>query len=243
MPRNLELFLKNCDNSWADILTDAFATLPESYVNNLTCSTDWLPGIENIFNAFSLPLPKVTTILLGESPYPRATSANGYAFWDNAVTDLWSPTGLSKSVNRATSMRNWLKLLLLLREDLQPTDLSQRAISQVNKQPLITTLDAFFDKLLSKGFLLLNASLVLSNMPKSKEAKIWHPFMRSVLTGIAKSNSNCTLLLFGNIAQEVVDPSLKKHFNCICAEHPYNISFIHNKVVQDFFRSLDLLAK
>ena len=39
--------------------------------------------------------------------------ANGYAFWDAAVNELWSDNGLSKAVNRATSLRNFIKMLLV----------------------------------------------------------------------------------------------------------------------------------
>lgn len=231
------------DPSWFPILHDAFSTLPQPYVNNLANSDDWLPGKQQLLNAFSIPLSNVTTILLGESPYPRPTSANGYAFWDNAVTTLWSDSGLSKAVNRATSLRNWLKLLLLIRGDLSATDLSQSAIATIDKTPLVATLDNLFDNLLKKGFLLLNACLVLSTMPKAREAKIWHPFMTHVLKTIAAKQRNCNLLLFGNIAEKLIDETLRSNFHCLIAEHPYNISFIHNPSVQAFFKPLHCLDK
>ncbi|HAT31470.1 MAG TPA: uracil-DNA glycosylase, partial [Janthinobacterium sp.] len=48
-----------------------------------------------------------------EGPYPRAASATGVCFMDGAVGALWSEAGLSKPVNRATSLRNFMKMLLL----------------------------------------------------------------------------------------------------------------------------------
>ena len=97
------------------------------------------------------PLSSVRTILFGESPYPREGSANGYAFWDAAVENLWSDSGLSKAVNRATSLRNFIKMLLLARGDLNH-DFSQPAIAQLDKSTFHRTADEFFTGLLNKGF-------------------------------------------------------------------------------------------
>ena len=55
--------------------------------------------------------PQVNYVLFGES-LPRRASANGYAFWDAAVKIMVS-FGNSKTVNRATSLLNILKMLLI----------------------------------------------------------------------------------------------------------------------------------
>src|SRR3989344_708271 len=98
------------DPSWHDCLSQALNKVDPDYLEKLYNNSQWLPGHAKIFNAFTLPVDQVNYILFGESPYPRAHSANGYAFWDAAVTDLWSPIGLSKAVNRATSLRNMIKM-------------------------------------------------------------------------------------------------------------------------------------
>src|SRR5579872_5478996 len=95
--------LEAADISWHACIKQGLAEMDPLYLETLYTDNQWLPGSQNIFNAFSLPVAKVNFLLLGESPYPRAASANGYAFWDAAVKELWSETGLSKSVNRATS--------------------------------------------------------------------------------------------------------------------------------------------
>src|SRR5690349_3968920 len=105
--------------SWQSCLHSALQSMDKAYLDALASTPDWLPGPDKIFNAFSLPVSKVNYLLFGESPYPRAASANGYAFWDAAVSDLWSPQGLSKKVNRATSLRNFLKMLLVAEGLLQ----------------------------------------------------------------------------------------------------------------------------
>src|SRR5687768_2561868 len=99
--------------SWHDCLNTALQQMDLTYLEKLKLTENWLPGPEKIFAAFSLPVSKVNYLLFGESPYPRPTSANGYAFWDAAVTELWSPLGMSKKVNRATSLRNFMKMLLV----------------------------------------------------------------------------------------------------------------------------------
>src|SRR3989338_9603487 len=148
------------DASWHVCIKQALATMDQRYLNELYCSCHWLPGSQHIFNAFSLPVNKINYVFFGESPYPRAASANGYAFWDAHVKELWSETGLSKPVNRATSLRNILKTLLIAEGMLKPENTTQLAISKLDKHSLIQTNQELFQHLLKHGFLLLNATLV-----------------------------------------------------------------------------------
>lgn len=210
------------------------------YLAQLNQSTTWLPGAEKIFNAFSLPLDKVNYVLFGESPYPRAASANGYAFWDAAVNDLWSASGLSKQVNRATSLRNIIKMLLVAEGALDPAHTSQTAITALNKSSFIQRNDELFNHLLSHGFLLLNATPVLHDAPQ-KDARAWLPFMREVLNCLIEQRPQVKLILFGKIAN-TIDGLIPGHQQqSLYAEHPYNLSFITNQEVLDFFRPLHLL--
>ncbi len=72
-----------------------------------------MPGSDQLLAAFKRERSGVRYLLIGESPYPRRESANGIAFYDAAVGSLWSEQGLSKPVNRATSLRNIIKTALL----------------------------------------------------------------------------------------------------------------------------------
>lgn len=63
--------------SWEAVLTRSLQAMDPQYLQSLLDSKRWLPGIGNIFNAFNQPKNDVKYILLGESPYPRAQSANG----------------------------------------------------------------------------------------------------------------------------------------------------------------------
>src|SRR3990167_11287507 len=107
------LSFKPVHPSWKACLQRGLAKMSASYLANLQQKENWLPGPNKIFNGFSLPLHSVKYILFGESPYPRFESANGFAFWDASVKELWSISGLSKKVNRATSLRNIIKMLLV----------------------------------------------------------------------------------------------------------------------------------
>jgi uracil-DNA glycosylase len=213
-----------------------------NYLTALANQPQWLPGASQIFSAFSQALPNVRYVLFGESPYPRAQSANGYAFWDQAVDSLWSEQGLSKAVNRATSLRNFIKMLLLARGDLQNTDLSQTAIAHLDKSTLVQTGTELFQNLLHQGFLLLNVSLVLSAQPVVQDARAWRPFMIEILEQLALMRPAPTLILFGKVASQV-EPFAASHLPRLSAEHPYNISFITHPEVLAFFKPFDLLAK
>lgn len=232
--------LFTADKSWQSILKQALTTLPPNYESELA-NSEFLPASSAIFNAFSLPLNKVNYILFGETPYPRAISANGYAFWDAAVDQIWSTTGLSKAVNRATSLRNFIKMLLVANGLLTPPNLSQDDIANIDKSHLIKTLPELFKHFYDKGVLLLNASLVLRTGKKNTDGKIWQPFMNHILAELYQRRPHVQLILFGQIAKAIDNLPASKPYKKLISEHPYNYSFIFNAEVQQFFQPWRLL--
>lgn len=231
------------DTSWRDCIQHALNTIDPRYLESLYHNSNWLPGKDKIFNAFSLPVNQVNYVLFGESPYPRPQSANGYAFWDAAVTDIWSASGLSKTVNRATSLRNIFKMLLIAEGLLDPKQTSQPAIANIDKQNLVQTSQEFFTNLLNHGFLMLNATPVLQPTKVKNDARAWQPFIQHIMDFLLQKRPQTELLLFGKIAYEIdpliTQPNVKK----IYAEHPYNLSFIHNPEIVAFFKPLHLLRR
>jgi len=223
-----QLALNAIHSSWKECFSTAFQSVDSNYLQLLMKDDSWLPGPDKIFSAFSIPLPQVKRILVGESPYPRQQSANGYAFWDGAVGEIWADENkLSKKVNRATSLRNFIKMLLKA-EGRKP-------------EQSVQTLSALFENLLGHGFLLLNASLVLHPTRKVQEdAKQWRNFIQVILNKVYEVNPKVELILFGKIAQQIL-PLLKYPFKIIQAEHPYNLSFIENPLVLEYFRPLRIL--
>jgi uracil-DNA glycosylase len=111
----------------------------------------------------------------------------------------------------------------------------------MNKNNFIKTNEDFFKNFLSQGFLLLNASLVLQSTAVQKDVKAWQPFLVHVLDFLCRQRPNVQLILLGNLANKVnklIDHlPIKKWYG----EHPYNISFISNPAVLEFFKPLNLL--
>jgi uracil-DNA glycosylase len=227
----------NVNSQWEDIVQNALGTLDKAYWHELCLSTDWLPGLVRVLAAFSRPLNGVRYVLIGESPYPRAESANGYAFWDNAVVDLWGVNGLSARVNRATSLRNFIKMLLVAGGDLSQ-DVSAQAIMRLDVSRYHTTLSALFERMLASGFVLLNASLVYRESEVMHHAKQWQPFILSVLTQLSCIDPTIRLVLFGRVAEKFVAAT---PLSSVHAPHPYNLSFIHHPDVIALFKPLNLL--
>lgn len=240
------LNLNTIHPSWLPCIAKSLLKMDQNYLALLENETNWLPGKEKIFNAFSEPLDNLKFILFGESPYPRQVSANGYAFWDDSVLNLWSETGLDKKVNRATSLRNIIKMLLVAGGHLPAGQTTQENIATLDKSNLVQTSQALFQRLLDHGFLLLNATPVLHPrhiMSPSRDAKAWTPFMHELLMTIIEKKPDVCFLLLGNIAGKI-DKILGNYaVKKIYAEHPYNISFITNPIILNFFAPLQLLEK
>lgn len=228
--------------SWQHCVKEGLTKIDAHYCEHLSHSKDWLPGPEKIFNAFSIPVHDVNYVLFGESPYPRHESANGYAFWDAAVKELWSDYGLSKKVNRATSLRNLIKMLLLAEECLDKEHVSQEAIAAMNKNHLIKTNEELFAHFIQHGFLLLNTTLVLQKHARQKDARAWQPFLQTILTFLLNNRPHTQFILLGRIAK-TIDPLIQSPSQKLYAEHPYNHSFIVNPKVVSFFKPLHLLRK
>ncbi|MBA3660710.1 MAG: uracil-DNA glycosylase [Gammaproteobacteria bacterium] len=229
--------------SWRECIEQGLETLDFHYLQTLYDSEDWLPGHEYIFNAFTLPVSKVQYVLFGESPYPRKKSAIGYAFWDGDVDEIWSPTGLSKKVNRATSLRNIVKMMLLAEGLLNPNKLSQEDIAALDKSHLIQTNQQLFENFQRHGILLLNACPVLQKTSRLKDARAWKPFLATILKFLIKNNPNVKFIYLGKIANNIEPLVQSLHPPALKVEHPYNHSFITNFKVLDFFKPLHLLKK
>ena len=233
-------------DDWRPLLIDALGRLERDYLQSLIDDDSWLPGIDRLLAAFRRDRGGVRYLLIGESPYPRRESANGIAFFDAAVGSLWSEQGLSKAVNRATSLRNIVKTALLaeghLRRDSEGK-ISQQAIAAIDRRGLVETLGELFENLQRTGFLMLNATPVLHPQRKPvQEARYWQAFLERLLELIARqAPAQVTLLLWGKIAKLVEAMPASSNYRKLVCEHPYNISFIDNPEMQGLFAELALL--
>ena len=230
-------------SSWEVLLSKAYASLSDEYRHFLEEDNGYFPSKSSYLNAFNtLPKQKVKYILFGQDPYPREESAGGYAFIDMKVKRIFSDSGLSKEVNKATSLRNFIKMLLLQRANLNSNDVSQEAISHVDKTALISTVDALRVNFEKNGVLLLNTALIFTDKKSSlKHVKAWRPFMQTLLEGLEQQNP--TLILFGTHAKALEKQFNLEKFEAITIEHPYNQSFITNPNAHKVFGSMNLLER
>ena len=254
IPAPLSAALHQAHPSWRPLLLkglEAMVAATPDYLPQLA-EDQYLPTEQRLFAAFALPLEQVRYVLVGEGPYPRAESATGVCFMDGAVGSLWSAEqggGLSKPVNRATSLRNFMKMLLVADGQLSLDNTAGEAMAAVAARArqsagYIQTLAEMQDKLTAQGFLLLNASLVFrSHVAPAKDAKAWLPFFETVMAGLAdQSATTPTMILWGKIAEQLNKLAIMQRFPQICAEHPYNLSFIGNPAMHALFRPMRLLA-
>ena len=242
--------LELADPSWRPHLLrglEAVARANPGYLPALAADA-YLPTDNRLFAAFAQPLARVRYVLVGEGPYPRAESATGVCFMDGAVGELWSAGGLSKPVNRATSLRNFMKMLLVADGQLQPGATGGEAMAPVAAAALangaILTLAELQANLEAEGFLLLNASLVFrAHVKPALDARAWLPFLQVVLAVLAERPVAPTLVLWGKIAEELKKLPETARFPQAVAEHPYNLSFIGHQGMQALFGPMKLLRK
>ena len=226
---------------WRDDIVAAYHALDENY-RKFVENGRYIPSQKRIFNAFkTLPKSKLRYILFGQDPYPREASATGHAFIDGAVRTIFSESGLSKAVNRATSLRNFVKMALVADGRLQPNELSQEAIAALDKRDLIDSIEELRLNFEKNGVLLLNAALLFEEKRAStRHAKAWQPFVGTLLERIG---SDVELILFGNIAKTIQKIPEAGRFRHRCMEHPYNHTFILNKNAHCLFGPMHLLKK
>lgn len=225
------------DTSWQDDINGAFVTLSDAYRNFLEHG-NYFP--RNFLVPFTtLPKEQTKYILFGQDPYPREESASGYAFIDGAVENIFGDSGLSREVNRATSLRNFIKMAFVCRGE---RDVSQSAIASLDKTHLIKTITQLRENFEKNGVLLLNASLVFTDKKSTPlHAKEWLPFMEKFLSCL--ETNDIKLILLGSFASLLHKQIASvQRFEVIVLEHPYNLSFVTNPKAHELFAPMNLLA-
>ena len=248
IPASILQQLDLADPSWRPHLLRglrAVAQADPAYLPALA-EDDYLPTEGRLFAAFAQPLERVRYVLVGEGPYPRAASATGVCFMDGAVGELWSEAGLSKPVNRATSLRNFMKMLLVADGQLRLDDTGGAAMAPVaaasRSNGSIQTLAQLQDNLTAQGFLLLNAALVFrKHVAPAIDARAWLPFLQAVLAVLGERAAPPTLVLWGKIAEQLRKLPETERLPQVVAEHPYNLSFIGHAGMQRLFGPMELL--
>lgn len=221
--------------NWQEILLKAFGELDSEYVKK-TQKTLYFP--KNFLAPFNT-LDKNSTkyILFGQDPYPREESATGYSFIDGGVKSLWSEKGLSKEVNRATSLRNFMKMLLYAENH----PIEKEKIAEINRSEFIDSITDLRDNFEKNGVMLLNIVPIFTTKEDTKRhLKEWIKFTKKFLLELElDNNNNIELILFGELAKTIKKFNLS--FKTHSFEHPYNISFIKNPEVIKLFKQMRLL--
>ena len=232
--------IKQTDPSWHKILTKSLDALPKEYREFLDHDTHYFPNKHNFLNAFSLPLSKTRYILFGQDPYPRRESAIGYAFIDGNVTSLFGQDkGLSKAVNRATSLRNFLKMLFVCEGQLED-DFSKESVIMIDKTPYIDSMVQLKENFEKNGVLLLNMALVFTSKEESNtHIKVWRAFVQRLLKEL--QGEKVELILFGKMAKELERFDEATCFLKHSMPHPYNVGFITDKSAHKLFKPMKLL--
>jgi len=229
------------DPAWARVLEAPAAAMDRAYLRGLE-AMDWLPGAPLMLSPLRKVGPQgVTAVLMGESPYPRRQSAIGESFNDGAVGAIWGSAGLAKPVNKATSLRNIVKMLLVAEGLISPAATATE-IAAVDRCDLVVSLEDLFVRIRAAGILCLNAIPVLT-ANKARDARAWRGFMDLFLANLHRLAPDATLLLFGNFAKDLGTVAGAAGWDTIAAEHPYNVSFINDAAVLDYFRPLHLLRR
>ncbi|PID47429.1 MAG: uracil-DNA glycosylase [Proteobacteria bacterium] len=233
----------NVHKSWQEIINLSLNSLDGKYLDFLYKNEDYFPDFDNFLNAFkTLPREKTKAILFGQDPYPRKKSAIGYAFIDGMVEEIFGQNGFCKEVNKAVSLRNFLKMQLRSQGFLQQNT-NQNAIAKIPKQKLISSIMDLKNNFEKEGILLLNRALVFTSKEQTKlHVKAFKPLMETFLRQICKDRID--LILFGNEAKSIEKLLPKNHnFKLFKTQHPYNISFITDEKNLKYFSKLNLMGK
>ncbi|WP_457594685.1 uracil-DNA glycosylase family protein [Hydrogenimonas sp.] len=226
---------------WQEDIAASYAALDPEY-RAFVERGDFIPARPKLFNAFkTLPRSRLRSILFGQDPYPRAESATGHAFIDGAVEKIFSPTGLDRAVNRATSLRNFVKMALVAEGRLDASDLTQEAIARMDRSGLIDSIDELRCNFEAEGVLLLNTALLFENKrASSRHARAWRPFVATLLERIG---DDVELILFGSIAGTILKIPHASKKRSVTLEHPYNHTFVLNPQAHALFGPMHLLNR
>ncbi len=213
LPENWENFLA------ADLDIPRFYKELDSF---LMQHTPGIPAGPLIFHVFKRVAPRgVKCVLFGEDPYPRASSANGIAFWDEEIKSWQDKTN-------GNSLKNMLKALLVARgwAGYETPIARCREIAREKKLPAPA---ALFGNWLEQGVFLLNTSLTFSG-PRAKKAHFafWQPFHKAVIRALNRREESAPYyILWGQKARRwlpVISETIDSPDKVILQGHP---TFIH----------------
>jgi uracil-DNA glycosylase len=186
-----------------------------------------IPHKNMIFNIFErLNLQDINLVIYGEDPYPRLSSANGIAFWDNEISD-W------QKLTRGNSLKHILKALLIHKKIASHSDSISKCRDLCKEYHFINP-DTLFNNWLRDGVFLINSALTFSEKTDKKQHfKFWHPFQNALIKILAQRKNEIFYLLWGNTANKWQKEILENHIPksmIISQSHP---TFQHQYLYRD----------
>jgi uracil-DNA glycosylase len=180
-----------------------------------------IPDKSLIFNVFHRMRPEeVNCVLFGEDPYPRITSANGIAFWDQEIQSWNDKTN-------GNSLKNILKAILISKnEAVYNSSINQ--CRETAERIGFKTPPELFESWLGQGVFLVNVSLTFSSAAAKKaHFDFWKPFHSAVIHSLNVRTKSPYYILWGRKAQkweETILKTIAQPSKIIRQGHP---TFIH----------------
>lgn len=191
------------------------------------------PKNAHIFRAFDAFVPDdVTTIVVGQDPYPCPAFATGRAFEAGNVAGWYE---LEKMFS--TSVRTYMQLIAAARTGdpsyARSTADWDRLINDIQSGKLdLEQAEHIADRWVSEGVLLLNSSFTISRFAVEGDPHqlhghlpLWRPFMVRVLSHLAARGAPIVMIGFGDQAAETlakagIAEGITGNVGCIMREHP-----------------------
>lgn len=170
------------------------------------------PEYKNIFRAFNItPFKQLTTVFLGQDPYPQKDVATGILFGNNS------------SVNES----DWSPSLKIVKDSLLSTNISYKSIN----------FDPTLENWAKQGVLMLNSALTVECNNIGSHSLIWRPFIAKLLQNLSINNPSLIYVLFGNIAQSF-SYYITKSNSIIKVKHPAYYASNHS-LMPNVFREVN----
>lgn len=216
-------------SDWETLL-EPFLNLDTFYQNLDTFLSSFdavIPVKEKIFAVFrQVPAQNVCCVLYGEDPYPRATSANGIAFWDAEIKS-WQ----DKTVGN--SMKNILKALLVA-HGLATYHTPISRCREIAMESGIKGPGDLFRHWLEHGVLLVNVALTFSSFKeKKRHFAFWQPFHLALIKALNQHKPCPFYILWGKKSQRfepVISETIDTPAKILKNGHP---TFIHQFLKPD----------
>ncbi|MBD3226298.1 MAG: hypothetical protein GF313_16335 [Caldithrix sp.] len=231
LPPKWESFLKEY------LPLNRFYTDLHNFVHGLS---NVMPRREYIFHVLTYMNPQdVQCVLYGEDPYPRTSSANGVAFWDEEIQSWQDKTN-------GSALKNILKGLMIA-QGLATYDTPIADCRHIARQNRIKSPPQLFRLWLKQGVLLINASMTFSRPGDKKyHFKFWHPFHTALITALNDRQTSPFYVLWGRKAQywqAIITESIDDSDKILTNGHPTFIHQFLNKSQPDFSPFTALMQK